>query len=200
MPFEFASIRSGEQQHVFVFADPAIPHRVPGATMCDMPSTSTAAAPTGGKNRRYTGTGTAAETSVDDLMLQSPCKSFRSAGVGARRIERAWARSEVRAPSPDPLLQGERESLVIPPSPTLHPACSSSWINPAITSRPFLQPPHPMNPGRRASNSLCRFVPPARSISRYSAWNPGCPDWNTDTARSPGNRRTHRHRHRTVSG
>ena len=60
------------------------------------------------------------------------------------------------------------------------PPASSSSMNPEITSSPLFQ-----NAGsdasspNGASSSLCRFVPPARSISRYFAWKPGCPDWNT---------------------
>jgi hypothetical protein len=59
-------------------------------------------------------------------------------------------------------------------TPMLQSSRSSSSMNPDITSRPLFQ-----NAGSEASSpngassSLCRFVPPARSMSRYFAWNPG---------------------------
>ena len=52
-----------------------------------------------------------------------------------------------------------------------------------------------------ASSSLCRIVPPARSMSRYFALEArhGLTG-RRHRASSPGNRRTHRHRRRTANG
>ena len=61
-----------------------------------------------------------------------------------------------------------------------HQARSNSSMKPAMTSSPRRQ-----NAGSEASrpngasSSLCRLVPPARSISRYFRSKPGWPSWNT---------------------
>ena len=135
-----------------------------------------------------------------DLMPRRPCHSLRFAGVASRRIVRA---SVVATSSPSPQPPPARKRRLFPPflpDPRLHRRLQLVDEPADHVQSPFPECRIGGVQAERRRNSLCRLVPPARSIARYFAWNPGCPDWTPGTAHSPGSPRTHRHRHRTASG
>src|SRR5581483_1629460 len=86
------------------------------------------------------------------------------------------ARRETADRGADPGVAAEPPAQPVPL--ISHQSFSSSSTKPEITPRPLSQKAgSEASSPNGASSSLCRFTPPARSMSRYFAWKPSGLAW-----------------------